>query len=141
MTISVSDVMRRVRNHFITGSMEGSWQLSGGRLLPAGRFMPGEWIAITGPDAPAGVWQLDEDGSLPDAADAAWTGTICRLSPPEDFLRLCREIAQWAERNPDPALRSERFGAYSRTQHSGDWGQIFASALAPYVRMYPEVNL
>ena len=68
-------------------------------------------------------------------------GCICLLSPPPSFLRLCGEIAAWAREHADPSLRSERFGEYSRTLEHRDWTQAFAAALAPFYRMYTEVNL
>lgn len=139
MTVTIQDVMRHVRNHFVTGSVEGEWQTRDGLLSPAA-FRPGEWIAITGADAPCGVYQLDEYGAIPGAVDAAWSGRICLLSPPEDFLRLCREIADWAKAHTDPTLTGERFGEYSRSMEPGGWTTVFAAALAPYTRMYPEVN-
>ncbi|MBQ7850199.1 MAG: hypothetical protein IJ343_10785 [Clostridia bacterium] len=139
MNVTVPDVMRHVRNHFTTGSLKERWELSGGRLTPA-LFLPGEWIAVTGPDAPGGVYQLDETGAIPGAADAHWEGTILLLQPPEDFLRLCGEIDAWARQHPDPAARSERFGEYSRSSSGDSWTTVFADALAPYRRMYPEVK-
>ena len=139
MTVTIPDVMRRVRNHFIIERIAQDWQVQQGGITPA-HFRPGEWIAIA--DGPlAGVHQLDEHGALPGAADAAWRGCIFRLEPPEGFLRLCAEIARWAQAHPDPAAASERFGEYSRSQRTADWAQAFASQLAPYVRMYPEVTL
>ena len=140
MNVTIPDVMRHVRNHFVTSRIDWSWRLSGGLLLPETSFRPGEWIAIL--DGPVrGVWQLDETGAIPGAADAAWEGRICLLEPPAGFLRLCGEIAEWAAKHADPTLISERFGEYSRSHASGDWTQVFASALAPYTRMYTEVNL
>lgn len=139
MTVTIPDVMRHVRNHFVTGCIDWHWQTEGGALSPAGSFRPGEWIAIA--DGPLrGVWQLDEYGAIPGAADAAWTGRVFLLEPPGDFLRLCGEIAEWAKAHADPTLLSERFGAYSRSQSSGDWTRVFARALAPYKRMYAEVD-
>lgn len=139
MTVTVPDVMRHVRNHFPTGRIQESWQLSGGRLTPS-FFLPGEWIAVTGPDAPCGIYCLDENGCIPGAADAQWEGAIVLMNPPEDFLRLCDEIAAWVQRHPDPAATSERLGEYSRSSSGDGWTQVFASALAPYRRMYTEVN-
>ena len=139
MTVTIPDVMRHVRNHFPTGRIQERWQLSNGHLSPA-RFLPGEWIAISGPDGPRGVYQLDEHGCIPGVPDAQWEGAILLLAPPEDFLRLCGEIARWVQRHPDPAATSERFGEYSRSSSGDAWTKVFANALAPYRHMYAEVN-
>lgn len=139
MNVTIPEVMRHVRSYFASGSITESWTIADGHLTPD-LYFPGEWIAITGPDAPCGVYQLDENCALPGVPDAAWTGQIFLLNPPAAFLRLCDEIAEWAKAHPDLTMTSERFGEYSRTQTSADWRQVFASALAPYTRMYPEVT-
>lgn len=139
MSVSVSDVMRRVNNFFPAAHTEGAWQLRKGMLLPS-LHSPGDWIAIEG-DGPRGVYQLDEHGAMGGVPDCEWTGQIWLLRPPEDFLRLCGDIARWQEAHPDPTLLSERFGEYSRSQTSCAWEQVFSSALRPWQRMYPEVKL
>ena len=139
MTVTIPDVMRHVRNHFVSARIDESWWVADGVLLPEGLFGPGEWIAIA--DGPlCGVHQLDEYGGIPGAKDVAWEGRICLLTPPAGFLRLCCEIDAWAKAHPDPAMTSERFGEYSRTQAHTDWTQAFAPSLAPYQRMYTEVD-
>ncbi len=140
MTVTVQDVMRHVRNHFVSTRFSGDWQLRSGRLLPEGICLPGEWIAILqGPGA--GVWQLDEFGAISLAVTADWTGCICLLQPPAGFLRVCEEISAWQKDHPDPAMTQERFGEYSRTQQNARWTEVFAPTLRPYTKMFPEVDL
>lgn len=140
MTVTIQDVMRQIGNHFVTGRIDGAWQVQGGKLLPESLLRPGEWIAI--PDGPIrGVWQLDEHGAIPGATEVEWEGCIFRLEPPAAFLRLCDEISQWAASHPDPAVTAERFGEYSRNQQRCGWEQVFAQALVPFRRMFPEVNV
>lgn len=141
MTIKVSDVMRHVRNHFIRDSITASWTHAGGALSPVDRLSPGMWIAVTGEDAPCGVYQLDESGGIPDLGDMNWTGVIYRLNPPADFIRLCGDIACWAAANPDPAVTGERLGEYSVSRRAVTWEEAFAPALTPYRRMYAEVKV
>lgn len=144
MTVTIPDVMRHVRNYFVSSRIDGVWEVQEGRLLPEGPVGPGDWIAI--PDGPlAGVHQLDEYGGIPGASgmvkSAVWEGRICLLTPPPGFIRLCCEIAAWAKRHDDPTMTSESFGEYARRQEPGDWTQVFRASLAPYTRMYPEVSL
>lgn len=140
MKVTIPDVMRHVRNYFVYARLDDSWQTIDGRLRPEGLLGPGDWIAIL--DGPLqGVHQLDEYGAIPGAKDTQWEGRICLLTPPDSFLRLCCEIDAWARAHGDPSMRSERFGEYSRTMMHTDWTQAFAHALAPFTRMYTEVNL
>lgn len=143
MTVKVSDVMRHVRNHFIRNAIPGNWVHVDGVLTPAERFAPGAWIAITGAntDAPCGVYQLDENGGIPGLEDMQWTGTVYQLAPPADFIRLCGDISCWAAANTDPATTSEKLGEYSISRQAMDWQTAFSAALAPYKRMYAEVNV
>lgn len=143
MTVKVSDVMRHVRNHFIRDVISGSWTHTAGVLTPADELTPGMWIAIADCEtgAPCGVFQLDENGGIPGLDDTQWTGTVYRLNPPADFIRLCGDIGCWAAANPDPASTGEKLGEYSLTRQATDWQTAFAPALAPYKRMYAEVNV
>lgn len=127
MNVTVPDVMRHVRNYFVVSRFHGSWHLTDGRLLEEA-FRPGEWIAV--PDGPVcGIWQVDEQGMLPGVPDAEWTGRIFLLAPPPDFLRLCADIADWADRHPAPGM-----------DDAASWMEAFSSALLPYQRMFPEVS-
>ena len=144
MTVTIPDVMRHVRNHFISSCIDGAWLVKEGRLMPEACFGPGDWIAIlSGPLA--GIHQLDEFGSIPIPSgtdgNAAWEGRIYLLTPPPGFIRLCCVIAAWARRHDDPTMTSESFGEYARRQEPRDWTQVFAASLAPFTRMYTEVSL
>lgn len=141
MTVKVSDVMRHVRNHFIHSAITGEWAHEGGALTPAAGLLPGMWIAVTGEDAPCGVYQLDEKGGIPDLGDMSFQGTVYRLDPPADFIRLCGDIACWAQANPDPAVTDEKLGQYSVGRRAVTWQEAFASALHPYMRMFGEVRV
>lgn len=143
MTVKVSDVMRHIRNHFIADALQGDWQHVQGSLMPANQLAPGMWIAVTDAEsgAPAGVYQLDEKGGIPGLDDMSWRGTVYRLNPPADFIRLCGDISCWAAANPDPAVTSEKLGAYSVSRGAVTWQSAFAPALAPYKRMYAEVKV
>ena len=141
MTVKVSDVMRHVRNHFVRDSRTGTWKHVSGTLTPSAYFSPGMWIAIVGAGDFCGVYQLDEQGGIPDLGDVSWTGEIYRLNPPADFIRLCGDISCWAAANPDPAIQSEKLGQYSVTREACSWETAFAAALNPDKRMFTEVKV
>jgi len=141
MTIKAADVMRHVRNHFVRDCITGDFHHQDGVLTPAAPFAPGMWIAVAGDGAPQGVYQLDEQGGIPDLGDIRFTASIFRLAPPADFIRLCGDIACWAAANPDPAISSEKLGEYSVSRRAVTWESAFAPALAPYRRMFAEVRV
>ena len=141
MTVKVSDVMRHVRNHFIIHSIHAAWCHTGGKLTPDSALKPGMWIAVTGGGVCTGVYQLDENGGIPSLGDAAWTGRVYLLNPPADFIHLCGDIACWTAANPDPSITAEKLGEYSVSRASVTWQEAFAPALAPYRRMFTEVNV
>ena len=140
MNVTVQDVMRRVRHYFSVRVIRREWLTEDGTLFPRELIVPGSWIAIDGGSPFPGVYQLDEAGCIPGLPDRRWTGNIHLLEPPEDFLRLCRTIAEWAEKH-NPAVSAESFGAYRASYAASAWEQVFAAALTPYMRMYPEVKL
>ena len=139
MTIKVSDVMRHVRNHFVQSACSGVFRQAEGVLALGEAASPGMWVAIVSEDGPRGVFQLDEKGGIPGTADITFTGTVYVLNPPADFLRLCGDIACWAEANPDPSVSSEKLGEYSVSRRAVTWESAFAPALNPYRRMFTEV--
>ncbi|MGN1019812.1 MAG: hypothetical protein ACI4O7_05520 [Aristaeellaceae bacterium] len=146
MTVTIPDIMREIRNCFPAAVLDGPWTISGGVLSPAGGLPDSGWIALEGFDGLNGVHHLEEGRTLPGAPDGSWTGRVWLLAPPEDFLRLCRQIADWAQRQLDPSVLSESFGAYSRTSLTVSgrplgWQEIFADALRPYRRMFTEVSI
>ena len=144
MTVTIPDIMREIRNCFPVAALDGPWEISGGVLSPADRLPDSGWIALEGFGELDGVHLLEAGRTLSGAPDGRWTGRVWLLSPPEDFLKLCRQIADWAQKQPDPSVQSESFGAYSRTSLTVSgrplgWQDVFATALRPYRRMFQEV--
>ena len=144
MTVTIPDIMREIHNCFPVATLDGPWEISGGVLSPADRLPDSGWIALEGFGELDGVHLLEAGRTLSGAPDGRWTGRVWLLSPPEDFLKLCRQIADWAQKQPDPSVQSESFGAYSRTSLTVSgrplgWQDVFATALRPYRRMFQEV--
>lgn len=141
MTVTVADVMRHVRNYFVSERYTGQWEIAGGTLLPRDILPLDSWIAIPAPCPNPGVWQLVGDYGLPGVPGSEWEGDILVLNPPADFIRLCKEIAQWAEIHSDPSLAGEKFSLYSSQLRDGRWQTVFDAALRPYMKMYPEIEV
>ena len=148
MAVSVPDVMREVRNTFPVHCMEGTWTVTGGCLTPCDLLLEGDWIAVTAGARADGIRRVGPGGQLDDGGlpDETFTGEIWLLDPPEGFLALCGEIADWAARNSLDAVESRRFGDFSQRRALGrnglppDWPAMFRWRLMPYRRMFGEVG-
>ncbi len=137
MTVTVPDVMRHVRHLYPADVLQREWRTEGGVLYPTDQAPANCWIAIC-ESGPIGIYQLDESAHCAALPDSRWTGPVYTLNPPEDFLRLCQTIADWAARHEN-GIAEEKIGDYSASC-APSWQQAFAAALHPYMRMFQEVQ-
>lgn len=144
MAVTVAAVMRAVRNFFAGDPMAGEFAISGNGLSPA---PAAPFVAIKGSRYHDGVYEL-HDGYLQTEIcreDETFDGLVYPLHPPDDFIMLCREIDEYAEKNPAGGKASESFGHYSYTKASNGrgglmtWQDAYADRLIPYRRMFSEV--
>lgn len=146
MAVSVAAVMKKCRNYFETGYMDGSFRITGNKLLdvPDARY-----VYISGSMFHDGVWEVSQGyltgRDVSGLDNEEFSGRVWFLNPPADFLDLCETIKVYEEKNPVGALVQERFGEYSymRNMRSGSdtgWQATFRNALAPYCRMFSEVS-
>ena len=141
MAVSIAAVMRQVRNFFVRGYMDGEFIIGGGVLTPE---PPAHFVAITGSAFSDGVYSVFD--GFPSSASGKFTGRVWLLHPPDDFLALCQQISAYDDQNPVGAMQSESFGEYSYTRAVGNsgaipWQTAFAQQLAPYRRMFAEVDV
>lgn len=148
-TITVSQLLRELRNGFPEQCFAGTWTSREGVLTPTVPLPEDGWIslAVTSPHGGCqrGIRQVTK-GRIEGLGDGSWQGRLWVLHPPEDLLSLHREIAAWAAQAPQPGIQRESFGAYSRTAvtqggRTPCWQEAFASALRPYRRMFPQIPL
>lgn len=141
MAVSVAAVMRHCRNFFEGWYLDGIFRISGNALTPV---QHAQWIYITGSECHDGVWEVVDGYLTGREVDGLWdeefTGRVWGLTPPPDFLALCRKISEYDTKTPAGVLTSERFGEYSYTRDASSWQNAFGGQLAPYRRMYPEVG-
>lgn len=145
MAVSVAAVMRHCRNYFEVGYLDGVFRITGNALSE----VPGaHWVYISGSLMHDGVWEIC-DGYLTGRSveglhDEEFDGRVWLLSPPVDFLEMCKAVREYDEKNPVGAYRSETFGDYSYTRGtengSTDWRVIFRTQITPYFRMFTEVR-
>ena len=149
MTVSMTELMRAVRNCFVTGAADGLWRVEGG-VLTGDTPLPHGWVAIEG----RGVFAVTPGNPVEGLPDGEWEGRIWLLEPPGDFLRLLEDINAWLAKTGDESIisgtvtrRRESFGVYAtETEYgasgaSGGWQSAFADRMAPYRRMFPEVQV
>lgn len=151
MATTVGQIMRMINNFFETGYRETTYQITGGSLSPDDLLLPGMWIAIEGSTFHDGVYQLGEGGVLtgapPSAVDETFRGKVWFLRPPSGFLALCEKIAEFDVKTPMGGYQSEQFGHYSYTRATDKngsaltWESVYNQQLAPYRRMFSEVNV
>lgn len=155
MAVSIAAVMRRVRNYFERERIDGTFTISGGVLEP----MPdAPYIAISGSAWHDGVWPRDALDGAHDADDQlaletqteqneTFDGKVWGLHPPADFLDLCEEIVAFDAKRPAGSPQSEKYGDYSysmanaNSYYAGSWEDVFSGQLAPFRRMFTEVDV
>ncbi len=145
MTVTMSELMRVVRNAFVDGAADGTWRAKDGVLSGDGAPLPPGWVMVEGGPLP-GIHHIEADGAIEGLPDGEWSGRIWLLSPPEDFVRLLEEINAWLDKHDDAGVirRSERFGAYSQdTSYASalTWQTAFADRLMPYRKMFSTVSI
>jgi hypothetical protein len=148
MGATVADVMRHLNNYFETGYRKTDFSITGGVLSPGECLHPGSYIAVEGSCFHNGVWKLGTGLTLEGNTepDETFNGKVWFLSPPKDFLALCKDVADFAEKTPVGAFQSETFEDYSYTRATGQngavlgWKEAFASSLSPYRKMFTEVH-
>lgn len=145
MLQTVSALMSQCRNYFETGYIDGTFRITGNVLEGV---EGAHYVYISGSLYHNGVWELC-DGYLTGRDvgglhDEEFDGRVWVLTPPPDFLDLCKSIKAYDEKNPMSAIIRETFGGYSREWASEMMGktgaEVFANRLIVYRRMFTEVR-
>lgn len=151
-TETLEMVMNEVKNHFVSAVADGEFTIRDGVLLFPGDAPGCGYMALAGAQN-SGVWeaqaadggmQLSRDGVL--CESETFCGSVFCLRPPRSFFALVEQIDEWIEHNPVGAFVSESFGGYTYNRATGTaglpatWQQTFQARLAPYRRMFDDLE-
>ena len=146
----LTTVCRHLRNSFIHTVERGEFVIASEKINAKGTYLAGQYILITGSLLNDGIYKVIDDViTLKDATDETFTGAICGLSIPADFLNLVDEISQLQDSSAEfsSAYVSESFGGWSGSRATNQngvvagWQETFAIRLNPFRKMHKEVIL
>ena len=130
-------ICKSIKNFFIVTRNEGTYSIANGTIyLP---LLEGQYFLIEGSILNDGVYQYP----VTDLKDETFTGAICGMAVPKDFLDLVEEIAAYNEKfkSSDNGYVSESFGGYSYTKATDSNGNVasWKSAFATRLNAYRKV--
>lgn len=145
-------VMAQIRNYFEGDPVEGMIHIDNeGMLHLPENLQACLYVAIRGSSMHDGVWRVSGDhifvdGQTPELPAERFVGTVWPLHPPQAFINLCNEVAEFATEQGLSPVVSESFGGYSHTLATGQsgpltWQERYASRMRPYCRMFTEVGV
>ena len=127
-----------IHNYFISETNSGTYTISGGAFVDFPAMKEGQRFLIAGSDLNDGIYTYhsagiknDDDSAGAGLADEVFSGAICGLAVPPQFIALSAEINAWVGKYGDvitSPYQSESFGGYSYTRASGSGGGGGASA-------------
>lgn len=145
-----------INNHFThkngkpIASASGTIAITDGELSTidnaAPTFLrPGNYYLIRGSDFNDGIHQYQND----ELTDETFEGTVYKMCPPPDFLRILDEVEQWqakyGERVQSPYQSEDVIGVYSYQLKSAGktigttlatWQDTFGTQLKQWRRLY-----
>ena len=153
MEKALAAAMAACRNYFINTIERGRFTATEATVAVSGAYLPGQYVRIVGAVLNSGVFKVVAVSNgklvLDGLANETFSGAICGLAVPADFVDIAGEIERFmAAEKEDPTagrVTSETFAGYTYTRGSiGQngkpitWYEAFASRLNPYRRMFEE---
>ena len=147
----LTEICAEIRNYFTWEKDKhfGDWTIVDGQITPL-FDIPTDYIRIVGSHLNDGVHKRGVNGfNLVDEAE--FHGAVWVMSPPQAFLDLAAEIADWQTKNGGvdsqamSPYNSESFGGYSYSKSGSssngggadgaDWANAYATRLNAYRRI------
>ena len=136
----LTEICAEIKNYFCYNKDKhtGKFKIEDGKLIPRLDFVT-DYFAVFGSRKNNGVHKVLDDDLVD---EEEFTGSVWIMSPPEAFLALAEEIADWQKVNgaADSAalspFYSESFGGYSYTKSAGSTSKAGNSAAASWQDAY-----
>ena len=149
----MEEIMAYLHNYFYKFKEKGTLKIEfnsitqNGEAL-RGNYVEGQYVRIVGSVSNDGIYRVvatqsdDMPGITLDGCltDETFTGYICSLSVPKQFIRICGDIQAYNTENKQGTMISESFGGYSYTKATvngqlATWKDAYSTDLRPYRRM------
>lgn len=127
------EVMRYVRNFFVTEYREGTFTIAnGGLALP----FKSQYVLIEGSAFNNGLYECPVDN----LKNETFTGCVSAVNPPADFVTLVKDIEEYVSNNVPTGYASESFGGYSYTKATVNgkpigWQDVFRDRLKVWCKL------
>lgn len=144
----IGEICAEINNYFTYKEDKhiDNFEIVGGVITPTITFIT-DYVRIIGSHLNDGVHKLSEYNFK----DEKFHGAIWVMSPPDDFINLCKEIKNWQlkygsyDSNALSPFNSESFGGYSYTKsnntagkssvNGSSWQAAYANRLKKYRRL------
>lgn len=142
--------MKECKNYFVNTIERGNFTIENGIINAKDKYLIGQYILIFGSILNDGVYLVNDDLiTLENAIDETFTGIVCGLRVPRDFVDIVHKINEFdkSKKVKDSDVVSASFGIQSMsfaTDKNGlpvKWQTLFADDLNKYRRMTPDINL
>ncbi len=143
------NIMKYLNNYFFNFKEYGEYSILNNTIEVRGKYLAGQYILIKDSILNDGVYKITkvENNIITleeELNTELFTGYICSLSVPRDFIKTCEEIKKFNEKQVKTDIISESFPmgySYSKTTVNGQlttWKDVFSIELSPYRKIYDD---
>lgn len=140
-------IMQYLKNYFFVFKEYGEYYILDNTIQIRGNYKQGQYILIKNSILNDGVYKVikvkDDILTLEGELNTeVFTGYVCSLSVPKDFIRLCEDINKFNQKQIRTDIVSESFPggySYSKATVNGElpsWKDVFKTELYMYRKIY-----